>query len=210
MSHLALGLHAAAQPLTVLLASLTDPHTDAMQARELRELVDSSGAEVERVCRLFYYLQQLLLVESVPPVIALAQILPIVQQVMEGVQLLFEQDGIQLRLVLCSACPPLPVDRARVMQALFDVLQVAHKVSRKGDTVELNLSRVGERALRIVVQADPRRLANDPEPDEGELRLSMAVAEANICCQQGTCSWSLRPFHVDMQLQQLPNHGRGN
>jgi RNA polymerase sigma factor (sigma-70 family) len=52
-SNLSHGIHAAAQPLTILLASLNKAHTDRMNTEELRELTASSSEEVQRVCTLF-------------------------------------------------------------------------------------------------------------------------------------------------------------
>jgi hypothetical protein len=52
-SNLAQGIHAAAQPLAVLVASLSTDHTDQMNCDELRELAASSAVEVQRVCASF-------------------------------------------------------------------------------------------------------------------------------------------------------------
>jgi hypothetical protein len=64
-SNLSRGIHAAAQPLAVLLASLSKGHTDQLNNDELRELTASSAAEVRRVCTLFSCLQQLVMAESI-------------------------------------------------------------------------------------------------------------------------------------------------
>src|SRR6202008_930231 len=66
-SNLAQGIHAVAQPLAVLMASLGKAHTDLMNLDELRELTARSAAQVERACSLFGCLQQLVMAESIKP-----------------------------------------------------------------------------------------------------------------------------------------------
>src|ERR1700749_1592737 len=99
-TNLAQGLHAAAQPLAVLLASLSKGHTDQMNPAELRELTASSAVEVQRVCTLFSCLQQLVMAESIRPQLSPTPVLPLIAYAVEGVNLLFRQDGITLATVV--------------------------------------------------------------------------------------------------------------
>src|SRR5271156_2137174 len=92
-SNLAQGIHAAAQPLAVLLASLSKDNTDRMNSDELRELTASSAAEVERVCSLFSCLQQLVMAESIKPQLSPIPLLPLLAHAADSVNLLFQQDG---------------------------------------------------------------------------------------------------------------------
>src|ERR1035438_6254110 len=92
-SNLSLGLHAAAQPLTILRASLSNPDTDQMSAEELRELTATSAIEVERVCKLFSYLRELVRAENDKPHLSSTPILALLTDAVDGVKLLYEQDG---------------------------------------------------------------------------------------------------------------------
>src|ERR1700684_4395908 len=123
-SNLAQGIHAAAQPLAVLLASLSKSHTDRMNSDELRELTASSALEVQRVCTLFSCLQQLVMAESIKPQLSPTPILPLLAYAADGVNLLFQQDGISLSSVLPDTCPPVIIHRARTLQALSRVLLI--------------------------------------------------------------------------------------
>jgi len=199
-AHLAEGLHAAAQPLTVLLAGLSKEHIETLPAEELRELVAGSAAEVERVCTLFHHLQELVAAESLPPDLAPASILTLVQQVVASTRLLFEQDGIALIVAAPVHCPSLPLDRERTLQALANVLFAAHAISRRNDTVELAVSYPG---THIRVHSRQGRGAAAGL----ELELGMAVAEAHIRSQHGVFSWNPRPFEATVLLQQLPAAG---
>lgn len=193
-------LHATAQPLAILRASLGNSRVDQMSIEELRELAASSAVEVERVCTLFNCLQQLVSTESTKPLLSETPILPLLAHVADGVNLLFEEDGIFLRSTLSDGCHPVLINRARTLQALSTVLLIAHAVSRPRDTVELIASSPSADAVRVVV----RNLTSHVDVMNAETRLSMAFAEANIRSQQADFSWSLHPFSVQIDLHGAP------
>jgi hypothetical protein len=194
-SNLAQGIHAAAQPLAVLLASLSKDYTDRMNSDELRELTASSAAEVQRVCTLFSCLQQLVMAESIKPQLSPIPLLPLLAYAADGVNLLFQQDGISLRSVLPDTCPPLLIHRARTLQALSRVLLIVHGLSRAQDTVEL-ITSASANAVQIVIQ----NLNLSVDMINAETRLSMAVAEANMRSQHAGFSLILQPFTVCIEL----------
>jgi hypothetical protein len=194
-SHLAQGIHAAAQPLAVLLASLSKDQTDQMNCDELRELTASSAAEVRRVCALFSCLQQLVITESIKPEISPTPILPLLAYAANGVNLLFQQDGIALSSVVPDTCPPVLINRARTLQALSTVLLVVHRLSGAQDMVEV-IASLSANAVQIVVQ----NLRLSVVAIDAETRLSIAVAEANMRSQQAGLCLSLQPFTVRIDL----------
>jgi len=169
-------IHAAAQPLAVLRASLGNNRVEQMSCEELRELAASSAVEVERLCSLFGCLQQLVSTESSAPQMCETQVLPLLAHVTEGVDLLFKEDRIVLSSALSQDCQPVLIDKARTLQALSTVLLIAHAVSRPQDTVELIASSCPSNVVRIVV----RNLTSNVESINAETSLSMAFAEANI------------------------------
>ena len=198
-SNLGQGIHAAAQPLAVLLASLSKDYTDRMNCDELRELTASSAAEVRRVCTLFSCLQQLVMAESIKPQLSPIPLLPLLAYAADGVNLLFQQDGISLRSVLPDTCPPVLINRARTLQALSSVLLVVHGMSGVQDTVELITSSSAD-AVQIVV----RNLHLSVAVINPEASLSLAVAEANMRSQQAGLSLSQQPFTVRIDLPRAP------
>jgi hypothetical protein len=198
-SNLTRGMHAAAQPLTVLLASLSKGLTDGMDADELRELTASSAVQVQRVCTLFDCLQELVISESIKPRLSPTPILPLLDQLAQRVNLLFQHDGISLSATVPDTCQPAFIDRARTLQALSTVLGTAHAVSTPGDTVELIASSSAD-GVRIVV----RNLSSSIDLLNADASLSIAVAEAKMRSQHAGFSWSLRPFTVQIELQKPP------
>jgi hypothetical protein len=198
-SNLAQGIHAAAQPLAVLMASLSKDHIDLLNFEELRELSAGSAVEVQRLCALFGCLQQLVMVESIRPQLSPTPLLPMLAYVLEGVDLLFRQDGIFLRSVAPDTCPPVLIHRARTLQALSRVLLIVHGLSRAQDTVEL-ITAPSAHTVQIVI----RNLNVSVAAINAEGSLSMAVAEANMRSQHSDFTLSLRPFTVCIELPKAP------
>src|ERR1700751_3870060 len=110
-SNLAQGIHAAAQPLTILLASLSKDQTDHMSTGQLRELTANSAVEVRRVCSLFSCLQQLVMADSIKPQLSPTPVLPLLAYAAEGVNLVFQQDEMSLSSTMPDTCQPVLINR---------------------------------------------------------------------------------------------------
>src|SRR5664279_3180694 len=102
-SNISSGLHAAAQPLTVLRVSLEKSRIDGMSLSEILETATSSAFEVERVCMIFNYMQKLVVTDSKQPNLSSVLIRPLIAEVTEGVNLLFENDGMFLKSAVPDA-----------------------------------------------------------------------------------------------------------
>ena len=198
-SNLSQGIHAAAQPLTILLAGLSKAHTDRMSSEELRELTASSSEEVQRVCTLFSFLQDLVVAESIKPKLSATAILPLLGSAVEGVQLLFHQHAIILSSTVPATCPLVLINGSRTLRALSSVLLTVHALSRAQDHVEM-IASTSAHGMQIVV----RNLNLSLATTSAEARLSMAAAEANIRSQQAGFVFSQQPFHVLIDLPKAP------
>jgi hypothetical protein len=196
-SNLSKGLHAAAQPLTILRAGLGMGLAGRLSLAEIRALVATSSVEVERVCDLFDYLQQIVNVAKTKPSLTAALILPLVADATDGVYALFEHDGMALSSMLPDACDPVLIDKMRTHRALSSVLLIVHGLSRERDTVELIVSSSPPNSIRIVV----RNLNLYLDALNEASSLSMAIADANIRSQQAGFSWNLQPFSVEIEFQ---------
>jgi signal transduction histidine kinase len=190
-------IHATAQPLAVLRASLGNSRVEQMGVEELRELALSSSVEVERLCSLFSCLQQLVSTGSTKAQLAETPIQPLLEHVVDGVNLLYKEDQISFRSIVAGDCKPVLIDKARTLQALSTILLIAHAVSRPQDTVELIASSSSSNAVRVVV----RNLTSCVDAMNAETSLSMAFAEANIRSQQADFCWSLKPFSVQIEFE---------
>jgi hypothetical protein len=195
-SSLAQGIHAAAQPLTVLLASLSKAHTDPMNSDELRHLTASSAVEIQRVCTLFSSLQQIVMAECIQPQRISSPVLPLLTYVAEGVELLYRESCVPFHCVLPDACPPALINGSRTTQALSRVLLVVHALSAGGGgPVELAATSSAD-AVHVVVSSHRTTVS----AVSAENSLSLAVAEANMRSQQAGYSMTLQPFTVRIDL----------
>jgi hypothetical protein len=187
-SNLAFGIHAAAQPLAVLQASLGKEQTTRMSEPELRQLIASSALEVQRVCTIFHALQQLVMAETEPLVMPMP-IVPVLEEVVEGVHLLFENDHIPLRTQWPQPSPISRIHRQRTLHALSRILLVAHTLATANSEVELEAA---GQAIKIRVPQSRALTA--------ENTLSLAIAAANLRSQHARFSHRLQPFEVEIEL----------
>ena len=151
------------------------------------------------MCASFSCLQQLVITESIKPEVSPTAILPLLAYAANGVNLLFQQDGIALSSVVPDTCPPVLINRARTLQALSTVLLVVHRLSGAQDMVEL-IASSSANAVQIIV----RNLRLSVTVIDAEASLSIAVAEANMRSQQAGLSLSLQPFTLRMDLPIAP------
>ncbi len=196
-ANLAEGFHAAAQPLSILQASLDESVTDRMSPDEFRELLASTASEVDRVCRFFNCLRQLVSTESIKPQLSATQILPLLAHVADGVNQLFEKNGMSFRSRVPETCDAVLINPARTLHALSNVLLTANAVSHVDDTVELIAYSTSSNAVRILVQNENSSV----NALDSEASLSMALAEANMRSQQADFSFKPRPFRVQIDLR---------
>jgi hypothetical protein len=142
-------------------------------------------------------MQQLVSAASVKPELSETPILPLLERVTDGVELLFANDGMSLRSITPDTCLPVLINPARTLQALSSILLVAHAVSKPLDTIELIASPSSSNALRVVVQ----NVHAYVDAVNAEQSLNLALAEANLQGQQASISWSLQPFRVQIELE---------
>jgi signal transduction histidine kinase len=187
------GLHAAAQPLTILRASLSN--TNQMSLAELHQLAANSAKEVERVCTLFSYIQQLVINESIKPHIAETQIVPLIDDVADGLNLLFRESEMTLNVTISDACNTVLIDRVRTRQALSSIMLIAHGVSNSKDMIDLTAT-ASFQSVQIIVANSNRH----PSVLSAEGQLSIALAETNMRNQRGGLEYSLNPFSVCIEL----------
>lgn len=199
-SNLAVGLHAAAQPLTILRANLDRCQSDRRIVSESRELVEDSVMEVMQLCTLFKCMRELVIAESDEPELSAMPILPLLVRVMDGVNLLYIKDGMLLSLMMPDTCQPVLIDRERTLDALTTVLLIAHGMSRAQDTIELIASSRSAKVVQVIV----RNVKSYAPEMNAEASLGMALAESNIRSQKAKFSLSLQPFSVQIGLRKAP------
>jgi len=197
--NLSLGLHAMAQPLAILRASLCGELAQDMPVDELRELVSNSADQVERVCSLFSLLQEFLIADMDMPQMAPVPLEPLLSQAVDGVIRLFQDGGKGLDASPAGVGMIVLADSARLGQVVSSMLLVACGASRHGESVELVTSHAGEGVLIEIRQSGSETCGLSDEA-----RLFVALSEAKIRGQLGRFSWSMKPFSVQIALHFAP------
>lgn len=194
-AEMANGLHAMAQPLTILRSTMVACTLPGMTEDNHRRYLDISVEQVERACGLFQSLQQLVLAHQIEAHCTQVDLMEWLAPVMEDQKALLDGSGVTIKVVKSDDLPFLLADKNRMLQALYAALQIAASFSSSGDIIELLVTRK-DRFVELIVQngrTHGRRL-NSSE------RLRLSLAEANIRSQQGEFECTDDPFRVSMEL----------
>ena len=194
-AHLANGLHAMAQPLTILRSVMVASSVSGLTAIDHRRYLDISSDQVERACVLFHSLQQLVTAKQVQAECAPVDLSRLLAPVVEDQKEILQASGIDMKVVMPDALPPMLADMDRTLQALFAVLKITASVSSPGDVIELQVSPRNE-SVELVIQ---NRNVHSWRLNSSE-RLSLALAEVNIRSQQGQYEFAEDPLRVSMTL----------
>jgi signal transduction histidine kinase len=189
------GLHAMAQPLTILRSSVAASAAPEVDPLKQRRYLDLSNQQIERACNLFELLQDLVIasqIEAECGPIKLADLLP---EVAKDQGIALQASGVELRMVTPSGLPTVMGDANRTRQALSTALKLAASVSATGDIVEL-LAFARGGYVELIVRND--RVHG--KPLNSSERLSLSVAQANMLSQQGEYEYAEDPFCTSMTL----------
>jgi signal transduction histidine kinase len=190
------GLHAMAQPLTILRSAVAAAASPKVDATGQRRYLDISNQQVERACSLFESLQDLVISYQTEADCEPFDLLALIAPVIEDQRAALRSSEAEFRVSAPAVLPPVLGDVARTLQPLFAALKIAASVASPGDAVELTITaRDGLVDLAIQNQGALARPLNSSE------RLSLALAEANIRSQQGGYQCSEDPFRVSIQLK---------
>jgi hypothetical protein len=197
--HLANGLHAIAQPLTILRSSVAAfGRTDITPDRHRRYL-DISTQQVERACVLFESLQDLVVAHQAEPDLHPVDLKDLVVRTLEEQRPALQAAGASVTLAAGTGLPPglppaLPLvlaDAARTRQALTISLQIAAVTSSPGESLQIQLRARGQWVECVLEGARPHgRELNSSE------HLSLALAETDILSQRGEYRFVVDPFCV--------------
>jgi len=194
---LADGLHAMAQPLTILRSALAAaPHVD--EAGRARYLA-ISGEQIERLCGLFERIQDLVIVNQSAAECAPFDLCQLLSPLLKDQRAALKGSGVQLSVAIGDGLSPVVGDSVRTGQAILAALEIAASSSARGDGIEVSLaSRRGFAELAVGNRRAHGKALNSTQ------RLSLSLAVANIQSQHGQLEWTDDPFHLTLAL---PLHG---
>jgi signal transduction histidine kinase len=192
-TNMAEGLHALAQPLTVLRGAIfacTNPDLGAAQhARYLR----MAAEHAERACGLFECLQQLLAASQGEAAVEWVDLAELAAALAADQGPVLHAAGVGLAVECPQSSARVLAQETTLRQALFTVLQLAIALSSAG----------GQVALRVAPQAgsvDVTVASQGTRSLQAAERLSLAVAEAHLRHQRGEFTYREDPFQVSLSL----------
>lgn len=192
---LEMGLHAMAQPLTVLRCALGAISSRSGVTTESNHYLEMSHQQVERLCTLMSGLRNLLDAFQSEAVFGQVDLWEMIVSLLEENDSTLHQSGVRV----AAAEPDRPVhvfgDFARTAQAIEASLSAAMSLSSKGDVLQLSVVFRDGYADLTVENKNSR--GKDVRPGE---RLQLSLAEVNIRSQQGFYECSKDPLRISMGL----------
>jgi signal transduction histidine kinase len=192
------GLHAMAQPLTILRSSVAASIGPEVDSARRQRYLEMSVQQIERLCGLFECLQDLVIAGQFEAECAPIELCGLLAQVAGDQQPLLQASGIELRAVLPDGPLTVSGDVARTLQALLAGLKVAAALSNSGDIIELSVE-IKDKQVELTVRGDRThtRSLNSSE------HLTLSLAQANILSQRGEFECTYDPFQLHFALPLL-------
>lgn len=196
-ANLSCGLHALAQPLSVLRSVLDQNYIEELASEDLKDTVALAAREVERSCRIFSCLQQLLRIERAQAEIAACDLGLIAVRAAADVALLFTDSEMRLKTELEADSPRVQMDPEWTLQALTGLLLAVHSVARAQDTVAIEVVQAAAGVARLAVKV----VDFDLDVVSQDFGLHLALAEAAMRGQRAGFRLLQKPFAVEMEFQ---------
>lgn len=192
---LADGLHAMAQPLTILRSALEVLTLRHGTGIDQRRYLDMSAEQVKRTCDLFSCLQDLVSARMIDAERATVDPWELMAPIIEDKRSVLQATGVEIAVARPGPWEPVFGDAERTKQALSAVLTVAGAFSSRGDVIELlAFHRNGFFELTVHNRRRHGKQMNSSD------RLSLSVAEANVLSQYGRFHCAEDPFCVAVAL----------
>ena len=198
-AHMTEGLHAMAQPLTILRSSVPAlAAADVSPAKQQRYL-ELSVRQVHRACTLFECLQDLMIAGQTQADCTPVDLSAMVAAVAEDHKEALLELGIELRVQLPGDLPMALGDDTRTRQAISAGLTVAALVSASGDVIHMAATPCHQR-VELILQVDRVHGVRL----ESHERLNLRLAQTNMLSQQGDYECIEDPFRVRLAWPCVP------
>jgi hypothetical protein len=205
------GMHALAQPITVLHSYFYLAQPSGAGNPGQRQLIADGTSAIEHLCTLFRLMQELVHVQSSEAHLSEVPLSSLIGSLAEDAEVVFAGTGLQLDVqhdpdvglsssaFTFSGLVAVQVDPKRTRHAMRSMLHIVRECSQRNSVVRCSLSgEHGWLSLGIAPQT-PVEAAPEDCFDEGA-RLHLALAKANILGQQAIFSLTTQPFALSIRL----------
>lgn len=192
---LANGLHAMAQPLTMLRAAIEVLALPQSAGIDRGRYLEISAGAVDRTCHVFGRVQDLVAVTTIAAQRVRFDLWEVIAPVIEERRRRLETSGVAIAAAKTEAWEPIFGDASRTEQAVAVALQMAGELATRGDVIELSKC-----ARNGFVELTIQNTRHHGKRIDSTARLNLALAEANVASQQGSCAFAEDPFRVSLAL----------
>lgn len=192
---LANGLHAMAQPLTMLRAAIEVLALPQSAGIDRQRYLAISASAVDRTCNVFSRVQDLVAVTSIEAQRVRFDLWNAIRPAIEDRSRLLDASGVAIAAAKAEAWEPVIGDAGRAEQAVAVVLQMAGDLSSRGDVIELS-GRAGHGFVELTIENTRRH----GKRIDSTARLNLALAEASVASQHGQCEFREDPFRFLLKL----------
>jgi len=194
-TELADGLHALAQPLTILRSAIAMLALSKEDGTAGERYLSMSMRQIERTCQLFSSVQGLLAAKMVPAERETIDIGSVLRQVINDHSQAVEARGIDLIAASFKSSGMVFGDRRRTELAIAAAFETAVSVSSAGDVIKVDAS-PSDGLLEISFESTGG-LDNIVTSLD---RLNVSLARTNILSQQGQYQFTQEPFRISLAL----------
>lgn len=189
------GLHAMAQPLTILRASMEVLSLPASAGIDQRRYMEISAAQLERTCNLFTRVQDLVTARYVEAQKQRYELWAVIAPLIDDHRNRLQASGTGIAVANQGPWAPILGDVERTEQAIAAILQISAEMVERGDVIEISTASPSG-FLELVIE----NTRQNRKTMSSSARLSLALAEENILSQQGKYAFSKDPFRVSLAL----------
>lgn len=192
------GLHAAAQPLTMIQVALSRECTAMLTEAELRDLTETSARESNRAARLFRILLQLLESFRATPALRGTDLSKVVSRCVSTQ--LEQEPGFTSLLVSHEdgGLPAVTADEQATAELIRILLESIRASIGPGEVILVSCERSGS-GVQVSVSSENSLLHR-----QAELRIALLLATAVMERQGGTASCRTSPFSLNLLFNIFP------
>jgi hypothetical protein len=189
------GLHALAQPLTILRSAIEMIGVCRRSGGNWERYHELSAENINRACEQFAAIQGLVRTRLQPARSETVDCAAIISRLVEEKNIALEGRGIGIAAAIPGSLQAVAGDSARVEEAISATIDAAISISASGDVVQLQ---VLEAEQFVETRVQTTRLEKVTLP--AAVRLELSLAKADILSQQGHYSFASEPFSVSLAL----------
>lgn len=193
---IAMGLHTASQPLTVLRAGLSPKMVQVLTPSELREFAETSAAAVEQACLFFDLTRELVNTAAIEGCSIQFDIAAIIKSVAERSGSELEHSGVSLEISIQNRLPEALGDKALASKAIAIALRAASLSSRAGQVIAVTACGT-ETHVELWICSS----CCNPNTPKAETLLQLSLLRAILKKQYASFSYELSPFQLRMAFK---------